>query len=53
MREEDKHLRKATEILPKGSSIVVFPQFVFGIELNPITSGTRYSLGLMAFRISI
>ena len=32
MRDEAKHLKKAKEILPKGS-IIVFPSFV-GIELN-------------------
>ena len=41
-REEDKHLRKATEILPKGS-IIVFPSFVWH-RVKPVTSGTRYSL---------
>ena len=43
-REEDKHLRKATEILPKGS-IVVFPSFLWH-RVKPITKGTRYSLVL-------
>ena len=41
-REEDKHLRKATEILPKGS-IIVFPSFLWH-RVKPVTSGTRYSL---------
>ena len=43
-REEDKHLRKATEILPKGS-IIVFPSFVWH-RVKPVTKGTRYSLVL-------
>ena len=43
-REEDKHLRKATEILPKGS-IIVFPSFLWH-RIKPITKGTRYSLVL-------
>jgi PKHD-type hydroxylase len=43
-REEDKHLRKVTEILPKGS-IVVFPSFIWH-RVKPITKGTRYSLVL-------
>jgi len=43
-REEAKHLRKATEILPKGS-IIVFPSFVWH-RVKPITRGTRYSLVL-------
>jgi PKHD-type hydroxylase len=43
-REEDKHLRKATEILPKGS-IIVFPSFLWH-RVKPITRGTRYSLVL-------
>ena len=41
-REESKHLRKATEILPKGS-VIVFPSFVWH-RVKPVTSGTRYSL---------
>ena len=41
-RDESKHLRKATEILPKGS-IVVFPSFLWH-RVKPITKGTRYSL---------
>ena len=41
-REESKHLRKATEILPKGS-IIVFPSFLWH-RVKPITKGTRYSL---------
>ena len=43
-REESKHLRKATEILPKGS-IIVFPSFLWH-RVKPITKGTRYSLVL-------
>ena len=43
-REEDKHLRKATEILPKGS-IIVFPSFVWH-RVKPVTKGIRYSLVL-------
>ena len=43
-REEDRHLRKATEILPKGS-IIVFPSFLWH-RVKPITAGTRYSLVL-------
>ena len=44
MRDEVKHLRKATEILPKGS-IIVFPSFLWH-RVKPITRGTRYSLVL-------
>jgi len=43
-RDESKHLRKATEILPKGS-IIVFPSFLWH-RVKPITRGTRYSLVL-------
>jgi len=43
-RDEVKHLRKATEILPKGS-IIVFPSFLWH-RVKPITRGTRYSLVL-------
>ena len=42
MREEDKHLKKAKEVLPKGS-IIVFPSFVWH-RVKPVTKGTRYSL---------
>ena len=42
MREESQHLKKAKEILPKGS-IIVFPSFVWH-RVKPVTSGTRYSL---------
>jgi PKHD-type hydroxylase len=42
MRDEFKHCKKATEILPKGS-IIVFPSFVWH-RVKPITKGTRYSL---------
>ena len=42
MRDESKHCKKATEILPKGS-IIVFPSFVWH-RVKPITKGTRYSL---------
>jgi len=41
-RDEDRHLKKATEILPKGS-IIVFPSFLWH-RVKPITKGTRYSL---------
>jgi len=41
-RDESKHLRKATEILPKGS-IIVFPSYVWH-RVKPITQGVRYSL---------
>ena len=44
LRDESKHLRKATEILPKGS-IIVFPSFLWH-RVKPITRGTRYSLVL-------
>ena len=43
-RDESKHLRKVTEILPKGS-IIVFPSFLWH-RVKPITRGTRYSLVL-------
>jgi len=42
MRDESKHLRKAKEILPKGS-IIVFPSFVWH-RVKPVTKGVRYSL---------
>ena len=42
MRDEAKHLRRAKEILPKGS-IIVFPSFVWH-RVKPVTAGTRYSL---------
>ena len=42
MRDELKHLKKAKEILPKGS-IIVFPSFVWH-RVKPVTKGTRYSL---------
>ena len=42
MREEAKHLKRAKEILPKGS-IIVFPSFVWH-RVKPVTKGTRYSL---------
>ena len=44
MREENRHLKKAKEILPKGS-IIVFPSFVWH-RVKPVTEGTRYSLVL-------
>tara|TARA_R110000751_G_scaffold26635_1_gene71065 strand:- start:10 stop:642 length:633 start_codon:yes stop_codon:yes gene_type:complete len=44
IREEDKNLIKAKEILPKGS-IIVFPSFVWH-RVKPVTKGTRYSLVL-------
>ena len=43
-RDESKHLRKAIEILPKGS-IIVFPSFLWH-RVKPITKGIRYSLVL-------
>ena len=43
-RDESQHLRKATEILPKGS-IIVFPSFVWH-RVKPVTRGVRYSLVL-------
>jgi PKHD-type hydroxylase len=42
MRDETKHLRKAKEILPKGS-IIVFPSHVWH-RVKPVTGGVRYSL---------
>ena len=42
MRDEDKHLIKATQILKKGS-IIVFPSFVWH-RVKPVTKGVRYSL---------
>jgi len=42
MRDEAQHLRKAPEILPKGS-IIVFPSFVWH-RVKPVTKGVRYSL---------
>jgi len=42
MRDEAQHLRKATEILPKGS-IIIFPSFVWH-RVKPVTKGVRYSL---------
>jgi PKHD-type hydroxylase len=42
MRDEAQHLRKAPEILPKGS-IIIFPSFVWH-RVKPVTSGVRYSL---------
>jgi len=42
MRDENKHLKKAKEILPKGS-IIVFPSFVWH-RVKPVTKGVRYSL---------
>ena len=41
-RDESKHLRKAKQILPKGS-IIVFPSFVWH-RVKPVTQGVRYSL---------
>ena len=41
-RDELKHLKKAKEILPKGS-IIVFPSFLWH-RVKPVTKGTRYSL---------
>ncbi len=42
LRDESQHLRRAKEILPKGS-IIVFPSFVWH-RVKPVTKGTRYSL---------
>ena len=42
MRDELKHLRKATEILPKGS-IIIFSSHLWH-RVKPVTRGTRYSL---------
>ena len=42
MRDEAKHLRRAKEILPKGS-IIVFPSFVWH-RVKPVTKGVRNSL---------
>ena len=42
MREEDKHLIQAKEILTKGS-IIVFPSHVWH-RVKPVTKGVRYSL---------
>ena len=41
-RDESKHLRKAIEILPKGS-IIVFPSFIWH-RVKPVRQGVRYSL---------
>ena len=43
-REETRHVKKATEILSKGS-IIVFPSFVWH-RVKPVLEGTRYSLVL-------
>ncbi|BCV06054.1 MAG: hypothetical protein CM15mV124_480 [uncultured marine virus] len=51
MRDESKHRIQCKEIFPKGS-IIVFPSFVWH-RVKPVTKGTRYSLGSVAFRISI
>ena len=42
MRDEDKHLIKATQILKKGS-IIVFPSFLWH-RVKPVTKGVRYSI---------
>jgi len=42
MRDESQHLRKVTEISPKGS-IIIFPSFVWH-RVKPVTKGVRYSL---------
>jgi len=42
MRDESQHLKKVTDILPKGS-IIVFPSFVWH-RVKPVTKGVRYSL---------
>ena len=44
MRDEAQHLRKATEISPKGS-IIIFPSFIWH-RVKPVTKGVRYSLVL-------
>jgi len=41
-RDESIHIRKAPEILPKGS-IIIFPSFVWH-RVKPVTRGVRYSL---------
>ena len=42
MRDEAKHLRRAKEILPKGS-VIVFPSHIWH-RVKPVTRGVRYSL---------
>ena len=42
MRDESQHLRRAKEILPKGS-LVVFPSFVWH-RVCPVKKGSRHSL---------
>ena len=42
LRDESQHLKKAIEILPKGS-IIVFPSFVWH-RVKPVRQGVRYSL---------
>ena len=42
LRDENKHVVQAKEILPKGS-IIVFPSHLWH-RVKPVTSGTRYSL---------
>jgi PKHD-type hydroxylase len=41
-RDELQHVKRAKEILPKGS-IIVFPSFVWH-RVKPVTKGVRYSL---------
>jgi len=42
MRDEAKHLKRAKEILPKGS-VIVFPSHIWH-RVKPVTRGVRYSL---------
>ena len=42
MRDQNKHVRKVIEILPKGS-IIVFPSHLWH-RVRPVTKGIRYSL---------
>ena len=42
LRDKNKHVVQAKEILPKGS-IIVFPSHIWH-RVKPVTSGTRYSL---------
>jgi|TARA_R110000803_G_scaffold73347_1_gene137167 PKHD-type hydroxylase len=44
MRDEDKHLKQANEILSKGS-IIVFPSHLWH-RVKPVMKGIRYSLVL-------
>jgi PKHD-type hydroxylase len=42
IRDKSKHVRRVTEILPKGS-IIVFPSHLWH-RVRPVTKGIRYSL---------